>query len=235
MKIHYLQHVQFEDLANIKTWAAERKHFISATKFYLHEEPPAVESFDWLIVMGGPMNIYEEERYPWLSTEKKFIERTIKSGKFVLGICLGGQLVADVLGGKITRNNYKEIGWLQVKKINEGSGLLLHLSDEFMAFHWHGDTFEIPNGATRLVESEGCANQSFEFGLNVLALQFHLESSETSIERLIENCRHDMTPGKYVRSSNEILSGLIHIPKMRTNMNLVLDEMEKRLPDKPLN
>ncbi len=227
MRIHYLQHVPFEDIANIQDWANDKGHSVSSTKLHFGEKLPPVDSFDWLIVMGGPMNVYEEKKYPWLISEKKFIKRVITSGKFVLGICLGAQLVADVLGGKVTINNQKEIGWHPVRKT--GGRFLKSLPDEFVAFHWHGDTFEIPHGATRIAESEGCSNQAFEYGKNVLGLQFHLESSKTSIRRLIDNCRNDMTPGRYVQSEDEISSGEIHLPEIEIHTRTLLDEIEKRI------
>lgn len=229
MRIHYLQHVPFEDIANIQDWANDKGHSISSTKLHSGEKFSLLDSFDWLIVMGGPMNVYEEEKYPWLISEKKFIEKTIRSGKFVLGICLGAQLVADVLGGKVGRNNHKEIGWFQVRKTGEESSLLKLLPTEFMAFHWHGDTFDVPHGATRLAESEGCLNQAFEYGKNVVGLQFHLESSEASIQRLIDNCRNDMTPGQYVQSQHEISSGKIYLPQIEIYLETLLDEIEKRI------
>jgi len=229
MRLHYFQHVPFEDLANIETWAKEKGHRVSATKLYLNEVLPRTDSLDWLIVMGGPMNIYEEDEYPWLIPEKKFISETIKSQKFVLGICLGAQLVADVLGGKVRRNKFKEIGWLPVRKINDGTGIFKSLPGEFNAFHWHGDTFDIPSGATRLAESDGCTDQAFEYGRNVLGLQFHLESSATSIGKLIENCRNDITEGKYVQSKLEILSKLDRVAPMTGYMISMLNEIEKQI------
>jgi len=229
MKIHYLQHVPFEDLANIWMWASEKKHIITSTKLYMDEKLPEVNSFDWLIAMGGPMNIYEEEKYPWLAEEKEFIKEAIESRKFVLGICLGAQLVADVLGGKVKENSYKEIGWLPVKKISGGSDFLKSLPDEFTAFHWHGDTFDIPPAAERLAETKGCANQAFEYGENVLALQFHLESSQASIEHLIENCAEDMTEGMYVQTQDEILSAKGYLTQAKTHMESMLDSIEKKI------
>jgi len=231
MRIHYLQHVPFEDLANIETWAKDNGHSVSVTKLYLNESLPGMDYFDWLIVMGGPMNIYEEMDYPWLVAEKQFIDEAIKAGKVVLGICLGAQLISDVLGGKVKKNNYKEIGWFPVSKTVEANNSVFFksLPDEFMAFHWHGDTFDLPPGAIRLAESQGCKNQAFEYNGKVLGLQFHLESSETSITRLIENCRDELTEGKYFQSENEILSKpniLKQLKQLKQNMDKLLSQIE---------
>jgi len=120
MRIHYLQHVPFEDLANMESWASSRGHALSKTRLFSGERLPPPSSFDWLIIMGGPMNIYEEERYAWLAEEKEFIKKAVYGGKIVLGICLGAQLISDVLGGLVTKNRYKEIGWFPVRLTEEG-------------------------------------------------------------------------------------------------------------------
>lgn len=115
----YLQHVPFEDLVNVTVWAKEKGHSVSGTSLFKGEEFPDVREFDWLIALGGLMNVYEEGRYPWLIREKLFIKRAIKRGKIVLGICLGAQLIADVLGGLVYKNDYKEIGWFPVELTQE--------------------------------------------------------------------------------------------------------------------
>lgn len=98
MRIHYLQHVPFEGLASIEQWATTKDYILSVTKFYNGDTLPSVDDLDWVIVMGGPMNIYEDDKHPWLTLEKYFLEEAIKKNKIVIGICLGSQLIADVLG-----------------------------------------------------------------------------------------------------------------------------------------
>lgn len=176
------------------------------------------------------MNIYEEDSYPWLAGEKRFIQEAISGSKIVLGICLGGQLIADVLGGKVRRNLYKEIGWHPVKLTPEGRGSRIFnvLPDSFTAFHWHGDTFEIPPGALRAAESDGCSNQAFVLG-KAVGLQFHLESSMDSIDHLIKNCSDELVDGKYIQSPEEILSRADRFPEINGLMALFLDTMEREL------
>jgi GMP synthase-like glutamine amidotransferase len=228
MRLHYLQHVPFEDLAKIEDWAKDRGHQISRTLVYDGENFPKLGEFDWLIIMGGPMNIYEEDKYPWLVKEKKFIKEAIKANKVVLGICLGGQLIADVLGGKVQRNAHKEIGWHPVKltKEVEESKIFRVLPKEFMAFHWHGDIFNIPPKAIRMAESDGCANQAFVFN-KAVALQFHLESSIESINHLINNCGNELVEGKYIQGPKELLSQVGLFPQINRLMAVFLDNMEK--------
>ena len=230
MKLHYLQHVPFEDLARIEDWATDRGHEISRTQLYDGQKLPGMDEFDWLVIMGGPMNIYEEDKYPWLAGEKRFIRDAIISNKIVLGICLGGQLIADVLGCNVRRNSCKESGWHSVKLTPEGqkSRIFNVLPNTFMALHWHGDTFEIPPEALRTAESEACANQAFALG-KAVGLQFHLESSIDSIEHLIKNCGDELVEGKYIHSPQEILSHIDRFPEINRLMALFLDNMEKEL------
>ena len=229
MRIHYLQHVPFEDLANIGVWANEKAHTITRTQLFNEENLPNMDEFDWLIIMGGPMNIYEENEYPWLSGEKEFISQAIANKKIVIGICLGGQLIADVLGGKVIRNESVEIGWFPVKltgdsKCSTGFGTF---PEEFTAFHWHGDTFEIPPGATRLAESEACANQAFEYNGRVIGLQFHIEYSAKSIDLMIQNCGDELVDGKCIQKADEIISKSDHLEETNSLLNILLDNMER--------
>ncbi len=229
MRIHYLQHVPFEDLANIEHWARSRGHEISRTLLFQDEELPQTQDFDWLIIMGGPMNIYEHEKYLWLVREKEFIGRTLAEGKIVLGICLGAQLMADVLGGKVHRNEFREIGWFPIRltPVGKGSKIFGVLPEEFVAFHWHGDTFEIPAGAARTAGSAGCLNQAFEIG-RAVGLQFHLESSMDSIDHLIDNCGDELTQGRYVQKPEELLANANRFPEIRDLMDVFLDNIQKR-------
>lgn len=201
MRIHCVQHVAFEDSAAIGRWAEGLGHTVSRTLLYKGQALPATDRFDMLAVMGGPMNVYEERTYPWLAKEKDFIKRAIAEHKTVLGICLGAQLIAAVLGGEVKRNQHKEIGWYQVTLTAEAAcaPLLKHFPRRFMAFHWHGDTFTIPPGAMRVGASSGCDNQAFLWGERVVGLQFHLESTEQSIRRLIRHCGNELTAGRYIQ------------------------------------
>lgn len=227
MKIHYLQHVPFETPASIETWALEHKHDLSATRFYADESLPLVEDIDWLVVMGGPMNIYEESQYTWLTQEKRFIEQAITANKTVIGICLGSQLIADVLGSQVYRGEYKEIGWfpIQLTKEAQNSTLFGRLPQRFTVFHWHGDTFDLPPGATRLAYSEVCKNQAFIYNQRVLGLQFHLESTQESVSQIITNCGNEIVEDKYIQQPAEMLSKTDNFTKINLIMNSILDNL----------
>jgi len=230
MKIHYLQHVPFEDLANIEAWAKSRGHDITRTQLFSDEALPKMADFDWLIIMGGPMNIYEDDKYPWLSREKEFIRLAIAGDKIVLGICLGAQLMADVLGGIVRRNEYREIGWFSVSLTKEGilSPIFSVLPQRFVALHWHGDTFEIPSGAVRTAESRACKNQAFMQG-KAIGLQFHLESSSDSIDHLLQNCADELTEGPYVQRPEELSAHAEQFSQIRGLMEQFLDRVEEEL------
>ncbi|AKB19703.1 MULTISPECIES: type 1 glutamine amidotransferase [unclassified Methanosarcina] len=214
MKIHCLQHLKNETLGNIGTWVSLKGH--SLTKTLLYEKPvfPEPEEFDMLLIMGGTMSVYQEKEFPWLRLEKEFVKKVIDTGKPVLGSCFGAQMIAEVLGGKVARNRFKEIGWHRVKalaeeNLNNGGGINSELPaglfPEFTAFMWHGDTFEIPEGAVKLFESKACPNQGFIYRGNILGLQFHPEADRRWIRNLIEDSGHELVEGKFIQSEEELL------------------------------
>jgi GMP synthase (glutamine-hydrolysing) len=225
MKIHCLTHVPFENAANIQLWADSRGHCLRYSNLYNHESLPNMADFDFLAIMGGLMNIYEHDTYPWLVTEKQFIRRAIDAGKKILGVCLGGQLIADVLGGPVTRNPYPEIGWHTIQLAPQARclPLLRDFPEQLMVFQWHGDTFAIPPGATLLASSEVCANQAFLYGDNVLGLQFHLEYSEQSILAMLANCQSDLVSSPYVQAAKQIRQNLQFAQIVQAYLNTLLD------------
>jgi len=119
MNLHYLQHVSFEGLGTIQSWADRNAHSVSVTRFYENEHLPSPECVDMLVIMGGPMGIYDYTEYPWLHEEKEFIRQAIAAGKPVLGVCLGAQLIADVCGARVFPGKQKEIGWFPLKRSDE--------------------------------------------------------------------------------------------------------------------
>ena len=227
LRIHYLQHVPFEGPGCIESWAMVRGHRLTSTRLHAGQRLPLVEELDWLFILGGPMNVYEENRYPWLAREKRFIGEALHRDKAVIGICLGAQLLACVLGAKVTRNPCVEIGWHPVEKAAQApqSDLSGFLPDRFPAFHWHGDTFEIPRGAVHLARSQACETQAFAFGDRVAAFQFHLESTRESAEQLVHNCPEDLADGPFVQGPAEMLTDLDRFRRINGLMADFLDGM----------
>ena len=120
MRIHYFQHVPFEGLGSIEDWIRSEGYDLFSTRFYRNDPLPELDRIDWLIVMGGPMGANDDHIYPWLAAEKKFIGEAIKKGVRILGICLGAQLIASVLGARVYPNAHKEIGWFHVRLTPDG-------------------------------------------------------------------------------------------------------------------
>ena len=189
----------FEGIGGIGSWLDSRDAELGYTRFYESAELPDVRGIDLVIIMGGPMNVPDETTHPWLVAEKKFVREAIDQGVAVLGVCLGAQLIADVMGARIFPNEFKEVGWLPIEAVDGGEDSFA-FPERMMAFHWHGDTFDLPDGALRLARSEGCENQAFQLGKNVIGLQFHLETTMETTELMIENCHDDFANGRYVQS-----------------------------------
>jgi len=230
LKLHYLQHVEFEGLASIESWAQAHQHQISCSQLYLNNKPPEQSDFDCLIVMGGPMNIYETEKYPWLEREKIFIKQSINANKSVLGICLGAQLIADVLGANITKAAHKEIGWFPVHKSDEIRDTFLDdvFPESMEAYHWHADTFSLPEGALHIISSEACKNQGFLYKDRVIGLQCHLESTLESATTLVNNCGDELTPGKFVQSGDEMLSNKNRFNSINKIIHRLMDALQSQ-------
>lgn len=138
-------------------------------------------------------------------------------------VCLGAQLIADVMGARVYRHSHREIGWFPVKLTAEGeaSPLFGELPREFTAFHWHGDTFDIPADAVRTAKSEGCVNQAFEYDGRVVGLQFHLELTAGSVQALVANCREEIVEGPYVQSE----AGILSLRESSGGLNAVMDRL----------
>ena len=232
MRIHYVQHVPFENPGSILTWAKENGHSLSHTQLYKGEKLPGVDSFDILVIMGGPMNIYEDALYPWLTPEKLFIRQAIDHGKILIGLCLGAQLIADVIGGKVTRNPQKEIGWFPVQFRKEArlSPLFSFFPEAPMVFEWHGDTFSLlPDEALCIAENDVCRHQAFVYKNRVFGFQFHLENTESILRGLIEHCSAELTEGPCIQSAEEILSHPEYIAQDNVWMSQFLTQLTKKI------
>jgi GMP synthase (glutamine-hydrolysing) len=169
---------------------------------------PGMDGWSHLILMGGPMNVYEEGRFPFLRQEDLFIKEAIQRGKAVLGICLGAQLIAKALGAQIDKAPVKEIGWYCVSLTEEGfdDPLFSLFPRTFSVFQWHEDTFEIPRAGKLLATSAPVSHQAFRYGELVYGLQFHLEVKEEMVRDWLTDYESDYrTPGSSLPTAEEIL------------------------------
>ena len=194
MKMAVLQHVPFEGPAAIADWAAARKIGVTVRHLYRGDPLPDLSEFDMLTVMGGPMSANDERVLPWLAPEIARVGDAIASDKIVLGVCLGAQIIAKALGAKVYKGAQKEIGWFPVRA-EAAHALFEGLPVEFMAFHWHGETFDLPAKAERLASTPGTANQAFAVGKKVLGLQFHMEATKESVNALMANAANEIGAG----------------------------------------
>ncbi len=179
---------------------------VYSTHFYAGEPLPDPDSVDLLIVMGGPMSVGDERTFPWLVDEKNFIYQHIDKGKAVLGICLGAQLIAAALGSPVYSNAEKEIGWFEVQGLPAIKPTDFAFPTVFRAFHWHGDTFDLPPGARRLACSAITRNQAFLLGERVMGVQFHLETTPESVQDMVVQGQDEWIPTAHVQSLSKILS-----------------------------
>ncbi len=180
------QHVPHEILGILDPLLREAGFRIRYVNFGRQpDERPDVERYHGLVVLGGPMNCDQVDRYPHLAAETEAIQKAIERGMPVLGICLGAQLIARALGARVHRNPEKEIGWYDLTPTDAGRNdpLFSLFGATERIFQWHGDTFEIPHGAVHLARSQACAHQAFRYGENVYGLQFHIEVDEPLITR----------------------------------------------------
>jgi GMP synthase (glutamine-hydrolysing) len=185
-RILVLQHVAHEILGTLNPLLRAAGFRIRYVNFGRHPDArPGLDGYQGLVILGGPMNVDQVEKFPHLRVETELIAQAIDREMPVLGICLGAQLIAKTLGAEVRAASSKEIGWHEVAISASGLAdpLLAHFEEREHIFQWHGDTFDLPRGAEHLASSEVCTHQAFRYGRTVYGLQFHLEVDERLIER----------------------------------------------------
>jgi GMP synthase (glutamine-hydrolysing) len=184
-----LQHAESENLGTIEdTLKTAGVAFDYVRTFEGQPVPANIHGLSGLIVMGGPMGVYETDRFPFLLNEMKLIEDFLKAQKPILAVCLGSQLLAATLGATVRKGREKEIGWFPIQ-LGPASGqdhLWSNQPSRFVAYHWHGDVFDLPNGAVTLASSALTPVQSYRFGDRAYGILFHMEVTERHIVRMLD-------------------------------------------------
>ncbi len=192
-KLVVFQHVAHEILGTLNPLLKKNRFRVRYINFERNPDAnPSLEKYDGLVILGGHMGVYEADRYKHIKVEMQLIEQALQKNIPVLGICLGSQLLAQVLGSKVRKHNEKEVGWCDVELTDDGSKdqLLKDFRKTEKIFQMHGDTFDIPKSTQHLARSKTCESQAFRYGEKVYGLQFHLEVDQPMIERWLKNSSH---------------------------------------------
>ena len=229
MRAHVLQHVPYEGLGLLEPALRQRRFSTSWTRLFADDPWPEAADLDLVITLGGPMGANDEVECPWLIDEKHWLESVLQNDVPFLGICLGAQLMANVLGADVHRNPVPEIGWLP---ISPPAGLAANHPEAYRfptrleVLHLHSDTFDIPAGAIHLAESAACQNQAFQFGQRCFGLQFHLEGNPELIRNIEAADNNPTPPSDTVQSWSEIL---VEYPGRSAQLEAELDRLLDRL------
>ncbi|RXT06538.1 type 1 glutamine amidotransferase [Ammoniphilus sp. CFH 90114] len=230
MNIHYIQNDPLATPGFIKDWVKERGYTLTGTQFYNRDPLPILEHVDLLIILGGRMGAYEEEKYPWLREEKEFIRQAVQQKKGVLGICLGAQMIADALGGRAYPHVHSEIGWWPLEFTEEvrNNPFPQEFCSSLNMFQFHSDTFDLPDGAVQLATSTACKNQAFVYGERVVGLQFHPEFTLEMIRSLAQLFRDALPNGPFIQSPEQWEERGSELEQARSFLFGLLDRMVKK-------
>ncbi len=202
-RVAAIRHLAFEDLGLLGSALAARGWTITYHEAGLDDLATPLRDADLAVVLGGPIGVYEADRYPFLNDELAALKERLADRRPTLGICLGAQLMAAALGARVYPGGRKELGWGEVKLTEAGrASPLAHLAGQ-PVLHWHGDTFDLPAGATRLASTDVYENQAFALGTHALALQFHVEADYRRIEQWL------------IGHTGELSAAGIDIPSLR--------------------
>lgn len=228
MRVHYLQHAAFENIGVIEYWAQTASCSFKGTQSYLGQALPDIDSFDFLIIMGGPQSAVEVEKYPYLMDEVNLIKAAIEHEKLILGFCLGAQLISIALGARAERSPHKEVGTYPIQLTSAGKQdpILNGLPEQFAVIHWHNDMPGLTDDAVVLADSAGCPRQIVRFADHIYGFQCHLEPTKQGITSMLQHCVSDLQAGQYVQSAEQMLA--FDFDKMHQQMLLILNNLTAR-------
>ena len=225
-KIVTLLHAKFEQPGYVSNWASQNNFELEEIHCWKNPEYPDPKDVDRLLIMGGPMSVYQAIDYPWMLDEIRFIRAVIDAGNKVLGICLGSQLISAAMGAKVFPNLEPEIGWFEINwnKAAYEHPLTYGVSSHSKVFHYHGDTFDLPENAVLLASSKACLNQAYALGDNVLALQFHMEINHELLEDMLFH-GDEIIQDSFVQSVKKIRDGIYDVMQNHTDLATLLENL----------
>lgn len=214
-KVLALQHVEIETPGIILDLMKSKGIEYDCINLSEHSNGYNLSSYDALIIMGGPMSVNDKEHYTFIETEINLVKNYIKNDKPILGICLGSQIIASALGGKISKNPRNELGWHNVTLSTSEGSLFNDVDKQFLAFHWHGDVFSLPNNCRKLAFSEMTESQAFNYGQKCYGLLFHLEITSDIVKNIVIKFKSDLITESL--KDNDILENLEHNVELVNN------------------
>lgn len=208
MKAVILIHASFEKPGAIQTWCDHHGIAVSEVHSYKGEKSPEIDAFDILFVMGGPQSPREFIQYPYLSDEIELIKASIQANKFVFGVCLGVQLIAEALGALTERSPKREVGVFPISLTSHGTldPLFESFPDIFDVAHWHQDMPGLPDEAVVLATSPGCPRQIVRFNQRTLGTQCHLELTRELVKEMANHCQNDLNHGSYIQRLEDFVN-----------------------------
>lgn len=225
MKIVCIQHVDFETPGVIEGWAQKNGHAFQVVKGYKGDPFPQAENFDFVISMGGPQSPLDARDITYLQQEVHFLKEAVEQNKYVLGFCLGAQLIGESLGAKTKKSPEKEIGVFPIELTEAGhrDPLFRDFPSSFPVIHWHNDMPGATENSLLLAKSKGCPIQAYRYAPRAYGLQFHMEITKEGIENLISNVPDDLKPSRYTQSQEQLLEQ--DYESIHKNMYIVLDRL----------
>jgi GMP synthase-like glutamine amidotransferase len=234
MRIHLLEHETEGISTNLIAWALKNRHSLSRTYVPGAATLPGLSDFDLLIIAGGPQHLWKKDEYPWLGQEKLLVAETAAAGKHVLGICLGAQLLADVLGGQVFTNPLEELGWHDVVLTPAGvsSPLFDHVPRQFTMFQWHSDHYTLPPGTIRLATNEAAENQAFvSADGRMLGIQFHPDFDCRTILKMVKDEDEPWPRGPLVTRREDLIQQTETRQEPAWLMDRLMENMHKAVAD----
>lgn len=221
INVFVFQHADGEWIGSMESWFSTKQVNLTTVRVDQGESFPDVISCDWLLIMGGPMSVYDEDNYPWLVSEKKLIRAAIDAGKIVFGICFGAQLIASAMGSTVKPNCEQEIGWFEVERLDPNA---CWMPARFKPLSWHGDVLVPPAGAVVIAKSEITPCQGFTLGDQVVALQFHLEAQNGTAVEFLAHEVGGLPEGDFVQNE-EVLLKDDYLKQSQKVMHALLDRL----------